>query len=74
MEGEGDGFRSERWSMREKMEGDRALGFKMCLRKTHTHKKKKKHEGIAQQNVLDKRPMAACIKCGRSSIQKKTRI
>ena len=42
MEGEGDGFRSERWSMREKMEGDRALGFKMCLRKTHTQKKKKK--------------------------------
>ena len=57
--------------MREKMEGDRALGFKMCLRKTHTQKKKKKKKGIAQQNVLDKRPMAACIKRGRSSIQKK---
>ena len=67
MEGEGDGFRSERWSMREKMEGDRALGFKMCLRK----KKKKKNEGVAQKKVLDKRPMVACIKRDHSSIKKK---
>ena len=57
--------------MREKMEGDRALqrviGFKMCLRKI----KEKKNEGIAQKKIKDKRPMAACIKRGRSSIQKK---
>ena len=41
MKGEGDGFRSERWRVRSKMETwkviglfiDRALGFKMCLRK-----------------------------------------
>ena len=50
MDSEGDGFRSERWRVREKMDGDRALqrviGFKMCLRK-----KKKKNEGIAQKKL-----------------------
>ena len=65
MEGEGDGFRSERWRVREKMEGDRALQrsgsrFKMCLRKT-----KKKNEGIAQKklktNVLWLRVLNATI-------------
>ena len=45
MEGEGDGFRSERWRVREKMKGDQALQrsgsrFKMCLSKTKTKKKK----------------------------------
>ena len=70
MDGEGDGFRSERWRVREKMDGDRALqrviGFKMCLRK-----KKKKKRRDCPKKVKDKRPMAACIKRGRSSIQKK---
>ena len=65
MEGEGDGFRSERWRVREKMEGDRALQrsgsrFKMCLRKT-----KKKNEGIAQKklktNVLWLRVLNAAV-------------
>ena len=55
--------------MREKMDGDRALqrviGFKMCLRK----KKKKRRD--CPKKVEDKRPMAACIKRGHSSIQKK---
>ena len=65
MEGEGDDFRLERWRVREKMEGDRALQrsgsrFKMCLRK-----KKKKNEGIAQKklktNVLWLRVLNATI-------------
>ena len=42
MEGDDDGFRLERWRVREKMEGDQALqrviGFKMCLRKTKEKK------------------------------------
>ena len=50
MEGDGDGFRSERWRVREKMEGDRALqrviGFKMCLRKI----KEKKMKGLPKKN------------------------
>ena len=50
MEGDGDGFRSERWRVREKMEGDRALhrviGFKIYLRKT----KEKKTKGIPTKN------------------------
>ena len=49
--GDGDGFRSERWRVREKMEGDRALqwviGFKMCLRKT---KEKKKRRDCPKKN------------------------
>ena len=74
MEGEGDDFRLERWRVREKMEGDRALQrsgsrFKMCLRKT---KKKKRRD--CPKKIKDKRPMAACIKRGCSSIQKKTQI
>ena len=65
MEGEGDDFRLERWRVREKMEGDRALQrsgsrFKMCLRKT-----KKKNEGIAQKklktNVLWLRVLNAAV-------------
>ena len=60
-----------RWRVREKMEGDRALqrviGFKMCLRKI----KEKKMKGLPKKKIKDKRPMAACIKRGRSSIQKK---
>ena len=46
MEDDGDGFRSERWGVREKMEGDRAqtrvIGLILGLRKT----KEKIHEGI----------------------------
>ena len=47
MEGEGDGFRSKRWRVREKMKGDQALQrsdsrFKMCLRKKKTKKKKRR--------------------------------
>ena len=66
MEGEGDSFRSERWRVREKMEGDRALGFKMCLRKTHTHKKKKKKpKGLPNKmswtNVLWPRVLNAAV-------------
>ena len=42
MKGDGDGFRLERWRVREKMEGDwalqRVIGFILCLRK----KKEKK--------------------------------
>ena len=73
MDGEGDDFRSERWRVREKMDGDRAalqrvIGFKMCLRKK---KKKKKKRRDCPKKIKDKRPMAACIKRGRSSIQKK---
>ena len=62
MEGEGDGFKSERWRVREKMEGDRALGFKMCLRKK---KKKKKTKGLPKKkswtNVLWLRVLNAAI-------------
>ena len=52
MEGEGDGFRSERWRVREKMKSDQALQrsgsrFKMCLRKTKT---KKKMKGLPKKN------------------------
>ena len=52
MEGEGDGFRSERWRVREKMKGDQALQisgsrFKMCLRKTKT---KTKTKGLPKNN------------------------
>ena len=47
--------------MREKMEGDRALGFKMCLRK----KKKKKTKGLPKKkswtNVLWLRVLNAAI-------------
>ena len=73
MEGEGDGFRSERWRVREKMEGNRALQksgsrFKMCLRK------KKKNKGIAQKKLKTDRSMAACITHDRSSIQKNADI
>ena len=51
-EGEGDGFRSERWRVREKMKGDQALQrsgsrFKMCLSKTKT---KKKMKGLPKKN------------------------
>ena len=50
MEGDSDGFKSERWRVREKMEGDRALqrviGFKMCLRKI----KEKKMKGLPKKN------------------------
>ena len=53
MEGDGDGFRSERWRVREKMEGDRAqtrvIGFILCLRKT----KEKINEGILGQKIKD---------------------
>ena len=52
MEGEGDGFRSERWRVREKMDGDRAalqrvIGFKMCLRKI----KEKKMKGLPKKKL-----------------------
>ena len=71
MEGDGDGFRSERWRVRERMEGDRALqrviGFKMCLRKT----KEKKNEGIALKKIKDTGPMAVCIKHGLRPSKKK---
>ena len=46
MDGDGDGFRSERLRVREKMEGDRALQRVMgskCVRKT---KEKKNNEGM----------------------------
>ena len=53
MEGDGDGFRSERWRVREKMEGDRAqtrvIRFILYLRKT----KEKIHEGILGQKIKD---------------------
>ena len=46
MKGDGDGFRLERWRVREKMEGDwalqRVIGFILCLRK----KKEKKMKGF----------------------------
>ena len=75
MEGDGDGFRSKRWRVREKMEGDRALqrviGFKMCLRKI----KEKKMKGLPKKklktNVLWLRVLNAAVapskkKCGYS--------
>ena len=74
MEGDDDGFRSERWRVREKMEGDRALqrviGFILCLRKT----KEKKNEGILGQKIKDTGPMAACIKRGLRPSKKNTDI
>ena len=53
MEGDSDDFRSKRWRVREKMEGDRAqtrvIGFILCLRKT----KEKINEGILGQKIKD---------------------
>ena len=74
MEGDGDGFRSERWRVREKMEGDRAqtrvIRFILYLRKT----KEKIHEGILGQKIKDTGPMAACIKRGLRPSKKNTDI
>ena len=71
--GWGKGFGSEMEGEREdggwsgSSEGDR-------VQNVSEENKRKKNEGIAQKKIKDKRPMAACIKRGRSSIQKKTRI
>ena len=51
MEGEGDGFRSERWRVRSKMEGDRALQRSGSRVQNVSEEKKKKNEGIAQKNL-----------------------
>ena len=69
MEGEGDGFRSERWRVRSKMEGDRALQ-RSGSRVQNVSKEKKKRRDCPKK-IKDKRPLAACIKRGHSSIQKK---
>ena len=68
--GWGEGFWSEMEGEREdggwsgSSEGDR-------VQNVSEENKRKKNEGIAQKKIKDKRPMAACIKRGRSSIQKK---
>ena len=49
------------------MEGDRALGSKCVWGK-------KKTKGLPKKKNKDKRPMAVCIKRGRSSIQKNADI
>ena len=71
MEGEGDGFRSERWRVRSKMEGDRALQRSGSRVQNVSEEKKKKKRRDCPKKFKDKCPMAACIKRGRSSIQKK---
>ena len=77
MEGEGDGFKSERWRVREKMEGDRALQrsgsrFKMCLRKTK--KKKKKNKGIAQKKLKTNVPWLRVLNATIAPSKKNTDI
>ena len=68
--GWGEGFWSEMEGEREdggwsgSSEGDR-------VQNVSEENKRKKNEGIAQKKIKDKRPMAACIKRGHSSIQKK---
>ena len=49
IEGEGDGFRSERWRVRLKMEGDRALQ-RSGSRVQNVSKEKKKTKGLPKKN------------------------